>query len=373
MATKKTKPRPKNTPSKPSKPKGFSRGGGDADMAEAAALRMDLGSEKISALGEPPKESVEEKIERMRRELPDGYAIFSTEGMIDFSDWGEEPATVAESKPSPGPEPAQPKPYYGRRVVFEANKIWEEAKKREIKSSLTPLPTMMMGGVLNEVEIEGLKTNLFFTLSRLRTTALSNESAAARDAAGRVIANVVAEILNDWPEKATYQTCVSKTIRQIKRDNEGFKKRWHGELHMKGVKKKRVGIEKELEKFVRDAQFRLACLVDEVAHALVGGEAPLARLETSVLAKWMVKIPGVPEIAKEARKKTETFSSKIDIDQLVNQAIRADVPSYFRQVFRPALENGLWCKMEQLRGLVFKDHADVMQTMLKTIILKSKE
>jgi len=372
MATKKTKPRAKRPPSKPSKPKGFSRGGGDADMAEAAALRMDSGSENFFALGEPPKESAEEKIERLRKELPDGYAIFSTEGMIHFSDWTEEPAAVVESKPSPGLEPAQPKPYHGRRVVFEANQTWEEKIEPESKSNSSLAP-MMMGEVLNEVEIEGLKRNLFFTLSRLRTTALSNESAVARDAAGRVIANVVAEILNDWPEKATYQTCVSKTIRQIKRDNEGFKKRWHGELHMKGVKKKRVGIEKELENFVRDAQFRLACLVDEVAHALVGGEAPLARLETSVLAKWMVKIPGVPEIAKEARKKTETFSSKIDIDQLVNQAIRADVPSYFRQVFRPALENGLWCKMEQLRGLVFKDHADVMQTMLKTIILKIKE
>jgi hypothetical protein len=53
MATKKTKPRPKNTPSKPSKPKVFSRGGGDADMAEAAALRMDSGPQNFFSMSKP--------------------------------------------------------------------------------------------------------------------------------------------------------------------------------------------------------------------------------------------------------------------------------------------------------------------------------
>lgn len=267
---------------------------------------------------------------------------------------------------------AEKKSLLERHIVFEANHTWIGPPKNDhlgIDLTLEEwLTKLRVPWEIQEDEVVMRKNQLFTLLWRFTSTALGSTSGS--NASGRVVADLVHEILSDWPTKENFHNCVTDRIRKIRDVNEGFKKRWLGEIHMKGVRRNRLGVHKKIEDFVRDAEERLGHLHLEVVRALMGAEAPVAKKEAKVVVKWLLSIPGLKQAIKNARLGTDHLRSATNIDIKVKESMRADLPAYFTQVFRPALEFGLWLKLPYLSGLKFGDYTAVMMTILRSIVLK---
>lgn len=344
------------------------RGEGVSDPPHGQQADMDSVVENFIPM--QTTETIEERIERLRAELPEGYDIFSTEGMIDFgsSDIGADEEPEPQAAPLAIPEPLKPAPYFGRRVQFEKESPWvtELAEGRPL-SLMTPaflLPTPK--SIEDDLKkIKAMGRDLPSQFWRLCSQAKTGANPALRNAAGRAVANIVDALLDSWPSKETYQTCITARIRQIKKDNEGFKQRWNDELHRRGVTKNRGDKDKPLERFVRDGEQRLAALSGEVIHAMLGGEHPSAMKVAKILAKWMQAIPGLMKKVEEEKHQQYSLTGRWDIGVMVDEAKLANVEDYFNQVFKPALESGLWRKLDYLGERKFSDHQGIMLTILR--------
>ncbi|MFZ4764934.1 MAG: hypothetical protein ACOYMN_08250 [Roseimicrobium sp.] len=368
----------KDQPSKPPKPRTSKAPGeeGVKPVVDAKDDRMDSMGGKKSAMQSSALETLEQRLERLRGELPDGYEIIDTSQAICFGDMDEsdeEGASNASTTPQSNSKPPKKalRPFCGRRTVFEANKRWVDRDKPLIQTTQTPLSLPLWPDTPKPLD-EELKQirkdvrDFRRQLWKLYDQALRSENSKIKDAAGRAVANLVDLMLHAWPEKETYQTCVDARIRQIKKTNAGFIQRWNKELHRGGVPKKRTDKDKPLERFVQDGESRLHFLAQEVIHAMLGGEHPLAAREATVLAKWMNRIPGLMSRAKEARKGEPDWTASEEISEMVDDAKLADVEGYFQQVFKPVLENGLWRKLDYLGERKFGDEQGVLLTMLRT-------
>lgn len=202
----------------------------------------------------------------------------------------------------------------------------------------------------------------------LKCAAQHAEDAEERTAAGRALANIVSCVLDAWPQKDNHKTCVVKALREIKNRNAGFRQRWLGELHVKGVPKKRAGLHKRLEQFVQSAETRLDFFAGEVIHGMTGGEAPAARNEARVFGQWLVALPGVSDLLGQGAQTQPLWGLRSRLQELTDKGKREDVEGYFKHVFRPIMEGGLWLKTEALGSLKFGDYANVMQTILRTLL-----
>ena len=336
---------------------------------------MDSTGEKNSAIQSSEAEHLEARLERLRGELPEGYEIIDLSQCITFGDFDESEDVAVEASTASSkhdePSPKALKPYYGRRTVFEAAKRWIDSVTPPLQTPLIPTPLMPGRHAPKPLDEELKKIrkdvrDFRWQLWGLVDRAQRDENITIKNAAGRAVANLVDMMLDAWPVKETYRTCVDARIREIKKTNAGFIQRWNKELHRGGVQKKRQAKDKPVEKFVYDGERRLDSLADEVIHAMLGGEHPLAVREATILASWMKRIPGLMSRVKEARKVEFDWPASTEIKEMVDDAKLADVEGYFRQVFKPALEGGLWLKLPYLGERKFGDEQGIMVTMLRT-------
>lgn len=320
-------------------------------------------------------ETPEEIVARLEKELPEGYVIGKE--VIDFSDYKYTPPEPPRKEPLPPP----PQRHH---VVFEKDRLWDDddnVVRTEQMTKVMPAPPFGLNWPpqLSLTQIEAFSERLASEWYQLTNAALYAADARAKEAAGRAVANFVSKVLNLWPEKKNLKTCVSETIKKIKRDNEGFKQRWQKELHITGVPKKRTKKgDKQLQRFVRKANLRLQLLEDEVidlAFALVGiysdGPKIASWKEAFSLLDWMSDLPGFHELLLDVEEgRLETHGASLRIKKLIDKAKVQNVEGYFRKVFRPALEDGLWHKWGDLPEGKFTDWQGVMLTMLKLEIYR---
>ena len=334
---------------------------------------MDSTGGKKMAMQSAELETLEQRLERLRSELPEGYEIIDTSqsicfGDMDESDEGVVPNASTTQQSNSKPPKEALKPFYGRRTVFEASKRWVDRDEPVIQTPLfLPLWPDIPKPLDEELkQIRKVVRDFRWPLWKLLDQALRTETIKIKDAAGRAVASLVDMMLDAWPEKETYQTCVNAQIRKIKKSNAGFIQRWNKELHRGGVQKKRKSKDRPLEKFVYDGERRLDSLAQEVIHAMLGGEHPLAMREAKILAAWMNGIPGLMSRVKEARTKESGWIASEEIKEMVDDAKLGNVEGYFQQVFKPVLENGLWRKLDYLGERKFGDEQKVMLTMLRS-------
>jgi hypothetical protein len=319
-------------------------------------------------------ESPENVVARLAKKLPEGYEIVNMADAIRF----DSPEPKQEQQPPPPPK--------GSRVVFEKDRLWDDDDVEERKARLSkPLPFPHIPGSmwpwqLSMDQVEAFAERFGNEWHQLTNTALHAKDTTTKDAAGRAVANIVSEVLKAWPETKELQAeLVSETIRRIKSDNEGFKRRWHKELHIKGVAKKRTKKgDKQLQGFVSNAEMRLGMLEREVidyVFAVLGkysSEPFIASWnEAVVLMAWMMDIPGVEAILRVVQEdRLTTWEAQSRIQKIIGKAKAGDVEDYFRKVFRPALENGFWHKWGDLPEGNFANWQGVMLTMLKVEVYR---